>query len=213
MTQEQQQALQAIARQRISDADPAHDFAHAKRVLKNALEIAQNEPDVDLDVLIPAAWFHDAVNYAKNDPRSAQASDESAELASTILAGIEWYPQEKIEQVKLAIQRCSYSKNLPKDRIEQWIVQDADLLESTGALIIARVFCSSGQMSRSFYDPEDPKAEHRELDMKKWALDLFPGRLFLIKDRVHTDTAKRIALERDAVLHDFYDQFVKEIGA
>ena len=39
--------------------EAAHDKEHIYRVLYNALEIAKNEKDVDLDILITACLLHD----------------------------------------------------------------------------------------------------------------------------------------------------------
>jgi uncharacterized protein len=83
-----------------------------------------------MEILLPAALFHDVVNYPKNDPRAKVASDESAVWTSNLLESIPSYPKDKIEKVCYAIKHCSYSKNLPHDTLESKILQDADFLES-----------------------------------------------------------------------------------
>ena len=54
-----------IAEEEIKGNDSSHDFLHAKRVLENA-ELIQSKEGGDLDILIPAALFHDVVIYPKN---------------------------------------------------------------------------------------------------------------------------------------------------
>jgi uncharacterized protein len=124
------QDLIGIARQRISSDDPSHDFLHALRVLALAERIAFEEK-ADLDIVIPSALFHDLVTYSKDDYRSKNAPDESAELAKRILEAIREYPSDKIDRVQTAIRSCSYTKGIVPDLLEARIFQDADRLEAT----------------------------------------------------------------------------------
>lgn len=211
MNDEQRQDLVQEARKHINDEDPSHDFLHALRVLALAEKIALQEQG-DADIVIPAALFHDAINYPKNEPRAALASVHSAQLVKQILTKKNWFPREKIDAVGNAIERCSFSKNLPKERLEEHIVQDADLLESLGAISVARTFASTGQLKRPFYDASDPRGTTREIARPLTnALDLFPVRLFKAKERLYTHTAKKIAERRDAFLHLFYQEFLLDI--
>jgi uncharacterized protein len=49
-----------------------------------------------MEILLPAALFHDIVNYPKDDPRAKVASDESAERTKKLLESLPDYPTEKI---------------------------------------------------------------------------------------------------------------------
>mgnify|MGYP000689889231 CR=1 FL=1 len=64
--------------------DPSHDFAHIERVLASALKIQQSEGG-DLDIIIPAVWFHDLINLPKDHPDRCNASLRSADRAVEIL--------------------------------------------------------------------------------------------------------------------------------
>jgi uncharacterized protein len=145
-------------RERQTKEDPSHDIQHVLRVLHLALRIGKEEK-ADMDILIPAALFHDIVVYRKNHPNSRNEADESAEAARGILKEIEDYPQAKIEKVAVCIQQCSFSKGIIPDLLESRILQDADRLEATGAIAIMRTCSSGGQMNRQFYDPADPFCE------------------------------------------------------
>jgi uncharacterized protein len=59
--------LIAIAKEKIPGTDVSHDFEHALRVLSNAEKIAKEESG-DLEIIIPAALFHDLIVYPKNHP-------------------------------------------------------------------------------------------------------------------------------------------------
>lgn len=210
MTPADECALVELAKRELGGEDPSHDFGHALRVMKLVKRLASREGG-DLDVLVPAALFHDCVKYPKSDPRSAGTSVESAEVAGNLLLALTWYPQVKIAAVKMAIANCSFSKNLKKTALEEFLLQDADLLESMGAISIARTFSSSGQMRRTFYDLDDPRAERRILDPQNYAMDLFGARLFKAGGRLHTDTARLLANRRLRFLRAFEAEFFLDV--
>ena len=56
-------------------------------------------------------------------------------------------------------------------------------------------------MNRPFYHLEDPFCENREPEPKVYTLDLFYHRLFKIKERLFTETAKNICDQREKILH------------
>jgi uncharacterized protein len=202
--------LISIAEELYPNDDPSHDINHILRVLAN-IEMLQKQEGGDLYILIPAALFHDVVNYPKLDPRAPLATDESAAKAAEILEAIEGYPKEKIEKVSYAISVCSFSKGIKPETLEAALLQDADMLESTGAISIMRVFASSGNVHRRFFDPKDPFAENREFDNKSNGLDLFPMRLYKIPERMNTKLGKKLALERMKILDSFMNALRSEV--
>lgn len=121
------------------------------------------------------------------------------------------YPKEKIALVCEAIKKCSFNKNNEPKDVEIKILRDADRLEATGVIAIMRTFSSSGQMGRPFYDLKDPFCENRKPDAKNNALDLFYERLLIAKDRIYTNTAKKIAEERTKFLRIFLNELKKEL--
>lgn len=199
-----------IAKKKIKNSDPSHDFQHAMRVLKNAEAIGKKEK-ADLDILVPAALFHDVIMYPKNDPRSDSASDESAEEIKKILRKIKSFPSKKIICVSESIKLCSFKKGIVPKLLEAKILQDADMLDAVGAIAIMRTFASTGSMQKPFYHPEDPFAKKRKPDGLEFAVDLFYTRLLKISQRVHTKSAKVIAKRRTKFLHSFLKEFFLEL--
>ncbi len=159
--------------------------------------------------MIPAALFHDAISYPKNDPRSKLSSIESGELVTKILGELEWYPVELIPKVSAAITKCSFSKNLPKDNLEEYILQDADMMEVLGALAVARIFSTGGRISREFYHETDPLGINRAPGYNN--LDMLTTRCMAAYDRLHTKTAQEIGKSRLEFLKTFKKQFIDEI--
>ncbi len=210
MTDELKEVLISIATERIPNDDPSHDIEHTLRVLANALRIADEE-QADIDVIIPAALFHDIITYPKNDPRSLNAQEESAQMAHSILTNLPEYPVEKIPAVMEAILLCSFTKGVVPELLEAKILQDADGLEATGAIAVMRTYASTGQMQRPFYHPTDPFGVNRQTDSKAYALDLFFDRLLKVEGRMHTQSAKHIAQRRTVFLYEFLEEFRLEL--
>lgn len=201
-----QEKFLAILEKTMPTNDPSHDKEHIYRVLEMATLIG-NQEGADLEILIPAAIFHDAVIYQKNDPRNKQAPDESALFAQQTLQDEASFPQEKILAVMTCIQECSWSRGLPPSSKESAVLQDADRLEATGAISLMRTFCSGGQMNRPLYNIEDPFCESSIPHGVACSLDLLYQRLLLVADRINTAAAKEIALRR----HQFLKQFESEL--
>lgn len=207
---ELEKLLFAISEKRMTKEDVSHDINHIWRVLSAAKKIGKKEK-ADLEVLIPAALFHDIIVYPKYDKRSLTETDESAAFAERILLKVKGYPKHKIEKVKTSILQCSFRKGIVPDLLESKILQDADRLEATGAVAIMRTYSSTGQWKRIFYDPVDPFAKNRKTNGSNYALDLFYERLLVVGSKMHTKTAKTMAKRRTAFLKQFLSEFAKEL--
>lgn len=203
-------SLITIAKDKIDSSDPSHDIYHALRVLNNA-EIICNKEGGDMDIVIPAALFHDVICYPKNSRKSALSSKESADFTVGILKNFQGYNSSKIAMVYEAIEKCSFSKGITPRFLEGKIVQDADRLEATGAISIMRTFCSAGLMKSSLYNVNDPFCKERVPDGKQYALDLFYSRLLKIKDTMNTETGRILAEERSLILQQFLEGLKREI--
>lgn len=190
-------------------SDPSHDYLHILRVVNTAKKLCDAEK-ANWSVVMPAAFFHDFVNVPKNDPRRPYASRISAEAALEYLKSV-GYPEEHFEGIRHAIEAHSFSANIKPESLEAQIVQDADRLDSLGAIGIARCFATSTLMSRPFYSEEDPWAENRVLDDKNYGIDHFYIKLFKLVDKLNTETAKKEGQHRVAFIKTYLDQIKREI--
>lgn len=181
--------------QEAAAADPAHDFSHSERVLANALKIAETEGG-DRDVLSAAAYLHDIANYPKNHPKSSLSSERSAEKAESILGDL-GFPVAKFPLVRDAILCHSYSRGLTPQTLEGRIFQDADRLDSLGAIGVARTFTVGGALG----NPITESIEH------------FYEKLFKLADRMLTPTGKEIAMERTTMMRNFISALENEMGS
>jgi uncharacterized protein len=204
-------ALVALARSRCEGHGPAHDFSHVARVARLADGIARGE-GVDPRVAALAALLHELVNYPKNDPRSKESGAACAEAARAALveAG-EAAPT--VDAIAAAIRDHGFSKGVvPTDPVAR-VLQDADRLDAIGAVGVARLFATSGEMRRPLWHPDDPFAETaRALDDKEWGVDHFTKKLFRVAEGLHTASARRLAEPRVRAMRSYVAALKAELA-
>lgn len=191
--------------------DGAHDLAHLRRVWKNCQRIARAEGGADLQVLLAAAMFHDAVNLPKDAPNRYEASRLSAQAAAEILPRL-GFPPEKIAAVAHAIAAHSFSGGVTPETPEARILQDADRLEALGAIGIARLFHVAGALGSALFDAEDPLAQRRALDDRAFALDHIEVKLVPIAAQMQTAEGRQLADEALEWALSFRSRLMREIG-
>jgi uncharacterized protein len=210
MTPSLKNQLVEISRANQTKEDPSHDFQHILRVTNIAGKIAESV-GADIDVVIPAALFHDAVVYRKDSPQSKNETEESALYAERVLQNIAEFPQEKIEAVKTCIRECSFSKGIIPNMLESKVLQDADRLEATGAISIMRTFASCGQMNRPFYFIDDPFYKKTDYKQSHTGVALFYKRLLVVEKGMYTDYARALSKRRTEFLQSFLEELRLEL--
>ncbi|HYD17922.1 MAG TPA: HD domain-containing protein [Patescibacteria group bacterium] len=200
----------AKAEELYPSSDPSHDFLHIRRVVAAATRLAAKE-GADLNVVLPAAYFHDFVNVPKSDPRRAQASTLSADAAVEYLQGI-GYPAAFLGAIAHAIKTHSFSANIPCETIEAKVVQDADRLDGLGAIGIARCFSTSAILGRPYYSEEDMLARARMPDDRAFAIDHFFVKLFKTAETLQTAAARAEGARRVAFMKDYLQQLEREVA-
>lgn len=200
-----------IARLWSGQRDGAHDLGHLRRVWANARIIMAEEPGADPEVLLIAAYFHDAVNLTKDDPDRALAATRSGAVAAEWLAGRGFAP-DRIAATVHAIEAHSFSAGLTPQTPEARILQDADRLEALGAIGIARMFCVAGAMGAALFDPDDPMAERRALDDRRYALDHLQVKLFGLAETMQTRTGTQMAEARVDWMASFRTRLLAEVA-
>ncbi len=190
-------------------ADAAHDIAHVRRVVRNTWEITSKE-QADPRITLPAAWLHDCVAVAKDDPRRDQASRLAADAAVEFLRGTR-YPAALLDAVHHAIEAHSYSANISTRSLEACVVQDADRLDSLGAIGIARCLLVGGRLNRPLCSHEDPFCENREPDDGRFTIDHFYAKLLKLPATMKTDSGRLLAEQRARVMQNYLQQLRAEI--
>lgn len=193
--------------------DASHDIGHFRRVYNVAVEInTKDNSNADELVLLAAAYFHDLVNPPKNSSDRSKASTLSAQKTKGILQDMD-FPKGKLDSVSHAIIAHSFSANIRPETIEAKIIQDADRMESLGAIGIARTMYVSAKIGSNLFDSSDPLAKNRPLNDTEYALDHFETKLLKLSEAMQTKAGQEIAVERANFIKLFQRQIVKEIGA
>ena len=209
---EWQQRFESYLQANWCHEDKAHDIGHLQRVWKTAQHIMTEEPRANARVVQAACYFHDIVNLPKSSPQRHLASAMAAEEAISLLkTHFPDFPAADYGAVAHAVHAHSFSAGIAPETLEAKIVQDADRLESLGAIGLARVFYVSGALGRPLFDSEDPLAEHRELDDSYFALDHFQNKLLKLPDTMQTLTGKALAKQNAMFLVQYMAKLCAEL--
>jgi uncharacterized protein len=196
----------------LAEAEGGHDWFHIERVWKLAEHIGKAEGSVNMTIVELGALLHDIADskFHEGDeeigPKTAREWLESQSVEATV-----------VDQVENIVRHISFKGSLEG---QQWmspelaVVQDADRLDGMGAIGIARTFNYGGHKGRAMYDPAQPP----KLDMTKEeyknstspTLNHFDEKLLLLKDKMNTQTGKRMAEGRHQYMLGFLEQFHTE---
>ncbi len=99
--------------------------------------------------------------------------------------------------------------------LEGKVVQDADRLDAVGAIGVARTFAYGGHKGRAIYNPEQKPVIHQTKEEyikgeEGPTINHFFEKLLLLKDRMNTQTAKRLAEGRHRFMEEYLDRFFQE---
>ena len=192
-----------------AQCDPSHRIDHVDRVMKNAHSINLHEHG-NMAIIVPAVMLHDCVPIDKRSPQRAQASRLSAEAAIEHLQ--QWhYPDQYYSDIVHAIACHSFSANLDPTTLEAKIVQDADRLDSLGAIGIARTFMLAGKFNNTLYHADDPFVISREPNDSVYAIDHFYRKLLTLKAHFNTPTGRHLATQRTQLMKRYLDDLAGEL--
>lgn len=200
-----------FVKQQLENAEGGHDWFHMERVYKNAVLIAKDE-DCDETVVKLGALLHDIADSKFHNGDETVGPKVAREFLES-----ENVDEETIQHVIHIIENISFKGgNFEKkfNSIELDIVQDADRLDALGAIGIARTFNYGGFKNRTLYNPEiQPNLNMNKEEYKNNespTLNHFYEKLLLLKDKMNTETGKKIALKRHEYMDDFLSQFYAE---
>lgn len=208
----------SFVKETLQHAEGGHDWFHIQRVFNNTILIAREEK-VNILVVSLGALLHDIADAKFHN------GDESLgpQLARDFLLSI-GTPKRTVNHVVKIIKFSSFKSGLnngsgkqKKKRFsskELQVVQDADRLDAIGAIGIARAFNYGGFKNRLLYDPSIPpnlnmtKEEYKKSTAP--TINHFYEKLLLLKDKMNTNTGKRLAEKRHQTMLDYLEQFYRE---
>ncbi|MBS4770327.1 HD domain-containing protein [Carnobacteriaceae bacterium zg-ZUI240] len=211
LTSNEKNTVIQFVHDKLAQDTTGHGIDHIERVVRLTQSIVQHEPSANEDVCWLAAYLHDVIDdKLVNDVQKAQ--QEVIMLLSTLSI-----TQHQQDEIMLIINTMSFSKQLEKSfdyTINAKIVQDADRLDAIGAVGIARTFVYAGAKGSVLYDesikPRLEMTKEAYRHEKSTAINHFYEKLLLLKDRMHTQTAKQMAQKRHELMLLYLENFYAE---
>ena len=198
----------AFVKETLKGAEGGHDWFHIQRVFKNTLLISKDE-NVDVLTVSLGALLHDIADAKFYDGDETVGPKMAVDFLESIAV-----EQKVITHVKNIIENISYKNSLDNNAKNKFyskelaVIQDADRLDALGAIGIARAFNYGGFKNRELYNPDiHPKLNLSKEDYKKSnspTINHFYEKLLLLKDKMNTQTGKKLAEKRHQYLLDFF---------
>ena len=200
-----------FVRQNLEGYDSGHDWWHIERVRRLALFINEMEQLANPFTVEVTALLHDTADSKFSGGNSEAGYALIGDFMNK--AGM----AEIRDEVLIVIKNVSFSnKNRTGDLNDALlqVIQDADRLDAIGAIGIARAFNYGGFRNNRIYN-SDVVSTEASLNGYIHAgtsstISHFYDKLLLLKYRMNTLTAKRLAEERHDFLEVFLKQFYKE---
>lgn len=204
-----------FVKENLAEERTGHDYYHGKRVAVLAERmLLADHPDAsqkNRDIAYTAGFVHDTID----EKVCPNPSEVLAELRAVFTAaGLSASDQEN---VFFTIEHMSFSKNIDRHyqlSLEGEYVQDADRLESLGAIGIARAFVYSGKHDDKIYDPEIPPMELVSHDQyrnhEETTINHFYEKLFKLEGLMNSQAAQKEARRRTEYMRDFVQEFKQE---
>lgn len=198
-----------FVRNTFKDDYSGHDYFHTLRVYKMASRIAEQE-SANIIIVQLSALLHD-VDDIKLSPETYANKDRAVDFLRTHNIS-----EAMIKTICSIIDEVSFrgTDSTAPETIEGKCVQDADRLDAIGAIGIARAFAYGGNHHRIMHDPAirpsvgmNADTYHRHIST---TINHFYEKLFQLKDLMNTDTAKKIAEQREAYMKLYISEFLDE---
>lgn len=193
--------------------ESAHDREHVYRVLYTALEIAESEQAVDFDVLLAACLLHDIGRLEQNQNPTLDHAEVGAHKARAFLAE-NGFSETFCARVADCIYTHRFRSSRPPETIEAKILFDADKLDATGAMGIARTLSYRTAVDEPLYTLcADGTVCDGTGDAPPSFFQEYKFKLERLYDRFYTERGKALALERRAAAPSFYESLLAEVRA
>lgn len=208
---EQISLTEEFVRQNQKSYESGHDWWHIVRVRKLAKFINENEQLADPFTVDITALLHD----------TADLKFAGKEIERGYLSIKDFLDRSEMsdlsDEILKVIKNVSFSSKNKEENPDDpllWVIQDADRLDAIGAIGIARAFNYGGFRNNKIYIPEIVSQKEISEELinvgSSSTINHFYEKLLLLKYRMNTLTAKRMASERHEFLELFLKQFYSE---
>ena len=204
-------ATRDYIKEELSGDGTGHDWWHIHRVTKTAMQIGVKE-GADLFIVELGAMLHDLGDFKFHDGDDTVGPKMVTEWLNSLNAS-----EEVVNKVVTIVKEISYKGakvDTPMSTLEGRVVQDADRLDAVGAIGVARTFAYGGSKGREIHNPDVIPQKHSNFESYKNStaptINHFYEKLLLLKDRMNTSTAKKMAKQRHEFMLEYLDRFYKE---
>lgn len=199
----------------LEDETSGHDYYHCQRVFNNAMYIQKHEGG-DMYVIGASALIHDILRPWEKKTGKSHFGKEALKIIKKVLQKVK-VPKDKIEPILKVIELhdiYDWTDKVKDKSIELRVIQDADRIDSIGAVGIARTFAFGGHHDRPIYLPgenlEFTKDFVENLNRRTSTIAHFYEKLLKLKQNMNTKTGMKIAGNRHKVMENFLREFFRE---
>lgn len=186
---------------------PGHDWQHVRRVVATAKRLADDTGrSVDRGVLITAGWLHDIGRGKESRGEIEDHGEWGAEESRRILVDL-GVGRERRDAVAHCVRAHRYSNDLEPETTEAKLLCDADNLDATGAVGVARVFANAGEHGETLHDPDLPPEADDSVDGAT-AINHFYKKILDLE--MYTAAGRRVLADREAYVESFLERFGRE---
>jgi uncharacterized protein len=200
-----------FVKNKVKNSEGGHDWFHIERVYKNAIAIATTE-ECNSTIVMLGALLHDIADSKFHDGDETIGPILARDFLKT-----QSVSTEMIQHVVAIIENCSFKGGNFETKFtskELEIVQDADRLDAIGAIGIARTFNYGGFKNRPLFNPDiAPNLHMTKEEYKKSeapTINHFYEKLLLLKDKMNTESGRKLAQNRHRYMELFLTQFYAE---
>ncbi len=202
----------AYVKAKLYNEASGHDWYHVERVWKMAKKLQAVEGG-DLELIELAALLHNLGDH--NFYKFNEKKGSLILFGMMDIIGIEEPLKAQIIMVVAESKYAGVETKQPRT-LEGKIVQDANFLDTLGAIGVARHFASGGYHGRLIYDPavkvRNKLTRHAYEQQKDrgTSINNFYEKAFQVAELMNTGTAKELANQKVVYIKEFVSQFLRE---
>lgn len=211
------QAIIRFTKKQLENEKTGHDFYHGQRVanLASKMYLADHQSahsdSREVAIIKSAGYLHDTIDE-KICPDPKKVIEEIKKLLPQV-----GFNELEVWDILFTIEHMSFSANIEHHYhlpLSGQYVQDADRLESLGAIGIARAFTYGGKHGNKIYDPKIKPVELVSHDQYRGHVETtinhFYEKLFHLADLMNTPAARKEAKRRTEYMREFVAEFMAE---